>query len=1050
MTTSTGSTQPQFSIGVDSHISVEVEPQTDESSAPPDVDPTPDRQVESSVDTKERVVDPDVYLVGPTHIDPTSDLMAPVDGVAVLTLDDGRDEPHIVFVNDGLSDLTGWRADELLGQPPTKLFARNTGRLEVEAMMRALGLDLPETPQEAAGFTTLEPSGDPNVDRREASDEPVAHILELIDDDAASIVVSSSENGDSTANGHGTTNGTANGTANGSANGHGTANGNGSSNGLGDASVQERAQRMLGSMGEDLFSVGDSLFGDSTLSVLPSLSSMSSLSSMELDLRSTIELDLSEGHVSRSYASVTHMLTRDHKQVPVYFTAHMVASPGQSSSTLVCQVHDLRRATAERLLADKEAVVASLSRGHQLGQLCHQIAVMVEKALGVSATCWVLIANEMGELEPVITGGFDPDIVAAAAAVAQSNAKPVKRVFGSSSLPDALAEPLGEDGVSDLWYVPVMADSAADKVDNHRVGDHSADNAALVANRRTGDTKSGGSLNGTSDDSEIDLPAMELSAVVDLNETGDPADVLSTDDIEVDPNSADPQLDDGSGHTPVAAIMVATGHSSPDRKATVLLEHMAEVLGTAVTHATTEVAEHHQALHDPLTKLPNRALIVDRLGQAMARLDRDGVALSVLLVDIDRFKSINDTYGVEAGDRVLVEVAERLLAAVRLGDTVGRISSDQFLVICVAANGELDTPAVGRRILRAVSEPISISGESGTKRLGVADLGRRTSDEISITASIGAVVIREPERRPTTVIGNAESALSRATSLGRGKFAMFKAEDQNDIIRRQQIEQSLRRAIDFGNGAGSELALYYQPIVEISSGVMVGAEALLRWDRPGKEVCGPDIFMPVAEESDLVMALDKWVINDVCQNMARWPKLAGRWPLVSINLSARILGSETLVPTIREALDRHGLPSIRLGFEITESMQVLDMQTALDNLNRLAALGSRIAIDDFGVGHASLDYLRTFSMATGLKIDRSFVAGLTVSKEDKAIVTASIAMANSLGLDSVAEGVESVEQLLTLREMGCKYAQGFVLARPLPLEIILEIWNRERLYNPKD
>ena len=1029
MTTSTGSTPTTSSLDVDAEISVEVD----------------------SGNVGERLADPDVYLVGPTQIDSPAELVAPVDGVAVLTLDDGRDEPHLVFVNDGLCELTGWRADELLGQPPTKLFARNTGRLEVEAMMRALGLDLPEASSVDSGFTTLEPAGESNGHRPAVADGSVPNIMELLDQNS-NAVSATTENGSE--------NGTENNNGNGSQNG--TENNNGNGNHVNDrvndhpeASAQERAQRMLGSMGEDLFNVGDSLFGDSSLAVLPSLSS---LSSMDVDLRSTIELDLAESHVGRSYASVTHMLTRDHKQVPVYFTAHMIASAGQSSSTLVCQVHDLRRATAERLLADKEAVVASLSRGHQLGQLCHQIAVMVEKALGVSATCWVLITNEDGELEPVITGGFDPDVVAATAAVAQSNLKPVKRVFSSASLPEALAEPLTADGVSDLWYVPVMADPAG--LDTG-VG---ADTTTSEARRRragdNGDSGGGAPVGERS----ADVADVELSAVLELHDDG-VEDVEPTVDVTGNHQTSNQTGDQAgghdavgrSGHRPVAAVMVATGHSSPDRKATVLLEHMAEVLGTAVTHATTEVAEHHQALHDPLTKLPNRALIVDRLGQAMARLDRDGVALSVLLVDIDRFKSINDTYGVDVGDRVLVEVAERLLAAVRLGDTVGRISSDQFLVICVAANGELDTAAVGRRILRAVSEPIAIgqgrpvdrSISSKDDRPAVIDLSRQTIDELSITASIGAVVIREAEQRPTTVIGNAESALSRATSLGRGKFAMFKAEDQNDIIRRQQIEQSLRRAIDFGNGPGSELALYYQPIVEISSGVMVGAEALLRWDRPGQDVCGPDVFMPVAEESDLVMALDKWVINDVCQSMERWPKLAGRWPLISINLSARILGSETLVPTIREALDRYELPSIRLGFEITESMQVLDMQTALGNLNRLAALGSRIAIDDFGVGHASLDYLRTFSMATALKIDRSFVAGLTVSKEDKAIVTASIAMANSLGLDSVAEGVESVEQLLTLRQMGCKYAQGFVLARPLPLDIVLEIWNRERLYNPK-
>lgn len=1003
-----------------------------------DFDPAPETPIGAmsiggltAVVTGDAVADPDVHLVGPSDaalpaaVISTSDSAAsdsaassstvaaiaaataassaespaPVDGVAVLTLDDDKDEPYLIFVNDGLCDLTGWRADELLGQAPTKLFARNTGRNEVEAMMRAFGLD--QTPadtythnqsnSQVTGRVNSQDSGRVNSPANGQS----LDILDLIDLDAESPQI------------------------------------------VPNPSAQERAQRMLGSMGEDPFAVGESLFGETPLTILPTpipepLAAQDDQTNAEVnlvdlnrfdndgldltgvdlggrDLGNTdvgsididdididdidlddLELDLGDGDANRRrYSSVAQLLTRDGKRVPVFFTTHMVATASTQSSTLVIQVHDLRRATAERLLADKAAVVASLSRGHELGQLCHQIAVMVEKSLGVDATCWILIANDVGDLEPVIAGGFNPDVVAGTAAVAQSNVKPVKRVFSSASLQPYLSARLIEDGVTDLWYVPVLAEPAATINDT---------------------------ANNTTDNNTVVESSVELSA-------------LRPEQAEL------PR----TGHFPAAAIMVATSHSSPDHKATVLLEHMAEILGTAVSHATSELTEQHQALHDPLTKLPNRALIVDRLGQAMARFDRDGVALSVLLVDIDRFKWINDTHGVDVGDRVLVEVAERLLAAVRLGDTVGRIGSDQFLVICVAANGDLDTPAVGRRILRAVSEPIdvppsaSIQASAATSGFG--------SERLSITASIGAVVVRE-QSQPATVIGNAESALSRASSLGRGKFSMFKAEHQNDIMRRHQIEQRLRRAIQ-----NDELMLQYQPIVEISSGIMVGAEALLRWNHPDEGLLGPGKFMPIAEESDLIMALDRWVIAEVCNTMHLWPQVSGRWPLVSINLSAQILGSESLVPIIAKALEHHDLPPSRLSFEITESMQVLDMQTALDNLNRLAELGSRIAIDDFGVGHASFDYLRTFSMASALKIDRSFVDGLIESKEDKAIVTASIAMANSLGLVSVAEGVESVEQLLTLREMGCTYAQGFVLAEPLPLNIALEVWNRKHLYS---
>ena len=376
----------------------------------------------------------------------------------------------------------------------------------------------------------------------------------------------------------------------------------------------------------------------------------------------------------------------------------------------------------------------------------------------------------------------------------------------------------------------------------------------------------------------------------------------------------------------------------------------------AIDHASAESDSAYQALHDPLTQLPNRALIVDRISQAMARLERDGTSLSVLLVDIDRFKAVNDMRGVDVGDRVLIEVADRLLAAVRLGDTVGRISSDQYLVMCVATNGELDAASVARRILRSLADPIRIPD----------------GEDLHITASIGAVVVTEADadHSPAEVISNAESALATATSVGRGQFAMFEAEHQHDVVRRHEIEQALRNAI-----LNDELVLHYQPLVEVRSGFMIGAEALVRWERPGHGLIPPDEFIGVAEDAGLIVPLEEWVIDRVCADLATWPKVKGRSAMVSINLSARHLEVDTLVPTVIRALQRNDLKPNRVGFEITESMAILDTEAALQNLEKLAALGCRIAIDDFGIGHASLDYLRRFSMASAIKIDRSFVAG---------------------------------------------------------------------------
>lgn len=672
---------------------------------------------------------------------------------------------------------------------------------------------------------------------------------------------------------------------------------------------------------------------------------------VERDGSESITIDLSSAVGDRSYSSLTHLVDRDGNRIPVLFTAHLIASAGGSYPNVVAQFRDLRRASAERLLADKEAVISSLRRGHQLGQLCHQISIMIEKSLGVQATCWISMMAADDEFEPVIAGGFDADIVAAATgALARSSNRPTKRVASIRGLAAPLADALRANGITNLWYVPIMVDG--------EVPD--AGSEGFVVEERQ-----------------------------------------------------------------MAAIVVVTDDATPDREATELLDHLAQVLSAGISHASIESDNAHNALHDPLTRLPNRALIVDRLGQAMARLERDGVALSVLLVDIDRFKNVNDSRGIEAGDQVLIEVANRLLAAVRLGDTVGRISSDQFLVMCVAANGELDTTSVARRVLRSLSEPIAV-GEG---------------DDIRITASVGAVLIKEAGRSPASVISNAESALADAESTGRGKFAMFKAEHQHDVVVRHRTEQALHRAI-----IDDELVMHYQPLVEIRTGYMIGAEALVRWERPGYGLLGPGEFIPVAEESELIVPMGEWVIDQVCEDLADWPKSRGRLPLVSVNLGARHLEVDTLVPTVIRALQRNGLHPRRLGFEITESMQVADQAAALANLNKLSELGCRIAIDDFGVGHASLDYLRRFPMATALKIDRSFVAGLNRSREDRAIVTASIAMARELGLQSVAEGVESVEQLLTLRDMGCRYAQGFILSRPLPLDIVLRIWDKAQLY----
>ena len=644
--------------------------------------------------------------------------------------------------------------------------------------------------------------------------------------------------------------------------------------------------------------------------------------------------------------SRTHTLTQSLRHgtgqtVLVHAIYTTVPSMTPSAPYVVAEFQDLSKASAESLLADQAAVVGSLSRGHELGTLCHQVASQLEAELGDGSRCWIGVVNANAILEPVTAGDLPFDTVAAIMrSVAAAGSESMKRVVPVDGLPAEKAATMRSSGFNWLWYIPMVAGN--------------------------GDVR--------------------------------------------------------------GAMLVATRHEQPNAAITRSLDHLSVVMATAVDHATVEAEIAHQTLHDPLTRLPNRALILDRLSQAMARLERDGIALSVLLVDIDRFRTVNDTRGAEVGDQVLLEVAARLLAAVRLGDTVGRISSDQYMVMCVATSGELDAAAVGRRILRSLSTPITVPD----------------GDDLHITASVGVVVVDEPGLSPAVIIGNAESALARASAKGRGQMAMFEADLRRHVVDRHETEQALHRAI-----TNNELVMHYQPLVEIRTGFVVGAEALVRWERPGHGLLYPPSFIQIAEESELILPMGNWIIDQVCADLGRWPKSNGRSPMVTINLAARQLAVDTLVPTVVSALQRNGLHPARVGFEITESMEIRDLEAARTNLNRLSELGCRIAIDDFGIGHATLAYIRQFSMADALKIDRSFVDGLGRSREDTAIVNASIALASSLELQVIAEGVENVEQLATLQDLGCRYAQGFGLSKPKPFDEVLEIWNRSRLYDPE-
>ena len=695
-------------------------------------------------------------------------------------------------------------------------------------------------------------------------------------------------------------------------------------------------------------------------------------------------------HPSRNPRRANHHSTRllrsaGGSERPVHITytalpslgpsAGTVVGPGAGPSFVLAEFRDLGRDTAERLLADQAAVVGSLSRGHELGRLCHQVCMLIEGALDDGSRCMMGLVGPEGELEPVVIGGLPVETVTSLMrTIARSSVTPMKRIVSVEGLPVDQARAFGS----------TAARSGGDAPD-----------------RRVGPDATAGAGPGG---------AIWYHPVV------------------------------AAGGKLVAAFLIATDRHRPDEALTRTVDHLATVMSTAIEHSSTEADYAHQALHDPLTRLPNRALLVDRLEQAIAWSERDGIALSVLLVDIDRFRSVNDTRGPEVGDRVLLEVAGRLLAAVRLGDTVGRVGNDQFLIMCLAANGELDAAAVARRILRALSEPMRLDDPSGE----TAGPGADPSGEIRITASIGVAEVDEPGASAVTVIGNAESALRQAGDAGRGQYAIFEAELRQDALIRHETEQALHRAI-----TDNELVVHYQPLVEVRSGYVVGAEALVRWARPGHDLLYPGSFIPIAVESELIVPLGGWLIDQVCADLADWPDRRGRSPLIMVNLSAQELAVDTLVPTVVSALQRNGLHPARLGFEITESMEIEDLDAASRNLNRLSKMGCRIAIDDFGIGHATLHYLRQFSMADAFKIDRSFVAGLGNSREDTAIVHALMALAAALEMQVIAEGVEDLDQLTGLEALGCRYAQGYALGRPAPLQQMRQWWAEGRAFLPE-
>ncbi len=415
------------------------------------------------------------------------------------------------------------------------------------------------------------------------------------------------------------------------------------------------------------------------------------------------------------------------------------------------------------------------------------------------------------------------------------------------------------------------------------------------------------------------------------------------------------------------------------------------------------------AYHDTLTGLPNRLLFGDRLSLAVAQAHRQSQGLAVLFLDLDRFKLINDSLGHSVGDRLIRGVADRLTTCVREGDTVARLGGDEFTLLLPAVEREADAARVADKVLDVLRVPFALEGR-----------------ELFVTASMGISLYPADGHDAETLVKNADTAMYRAKEDGRDNYRIYAHAMNATALERLALENSLRRAL-----ANEELVLYYQPLMNLASGSLHGMEALLRWQHPELGIVKPTDFIPIAEITGLILPIGPWVLKTACAQARRW-QLAGHDGLsMAVNLSARQFQQPDLVAQVRRALDETGLPPRSLEIEITESNAMQNGETTVRTLQDLKSLGVRLSIDDFGTGYSSLGYLRRFPIDT-LKIDQSFVRDLTDDPDDAAIVSTMIAMARTLKLEVVAEGIETPGQLAFLADHGCDRGQGYQFSPPLP------------------
>jgi diguanylate cyclase (GGDEF)-like protein/PAS domain S-box-containing protein len=419
----------------------------------------------------------------------------------------------------------------------------------------------------------------------------------------------------------------------------------------------------------------------------------------------------------------------------------------------------------------------------------------------------------------------------------------------------------------------------------------------------------------------------------------------------------------------------------------------------------------HQAFHDSLTGLANRALFLDRVEHALNRSDRRAGPIAVMFVDIDDFKIVNDSLGHHLGDEVLIAVAEQLKAATRTGDTVARLGGDEFALLLDSGEMPAAAGVVASRIAALLTTPIRVG-----------------TDDVSVQASIGIALGQPPVDKPDGLLRDADLAMYLAKRNGKGRFEMFHPAMHEEAVRRLETAADLRRGIET-----DQLEVFYQPIIDVSTTTIVGAEALVRWRHPTRGLVTPNEFIPVAEETGLIIPLGRWVLSEACRQVQCWRRsgIVDASFYLSVNVSARQFQDPDLLDDVDAAIRHSGLPTATVVLEVTESIIMEDLDTALSRLHALKDLGLRLAIDDFGTGYSSLSYLRNFPMDV-VKIDKSFIDRVTLDPKGEAMVRGVIDLSSALGLTTIAEGVESEDQFSLLQALGCDGVQGFLFAEPMP------------------